>query len=144
MSTPRVWLYQQLTTFPGLVNLVGGDNPRVFAKKTMTSNQEDHPFIVYKMGFKTNAELAEEMPDGKDAYRQFAQVWVHDYYDGTIGDYMKIDAVLHQVKLAIHNKSSAEHGVLLAKYIEVSQDLNDETLNTLFKYGRILLITRET
>lgn len=145
MSTPRIWLYQQLTTFPGLVSLIGGSiNPRVFAKKSMTSNQEDHPFIVYKLGFRTTEDLAEVMPDEKDAYRQFAQVWVHDFTDQETGDYTRIDEVLHQVKLAVHNQGSAEHGVITARFIEVSQDLNDETLNTVFKYARLQLITKET
>lgn len=151
MTTPRIWLYEQLTTFPGLISLIGGTNPRVFAKKSMTSNQEDHPFVVYKMGFKTNEDLAEVMPgDGHDLagygyerYRQFAQVWVHDYSDTKTGDYLRIDQVLEQIKLAVHNKSSPAHGVVLARYIEVSQDLNDETLNTVFKYARIQMITKE-
>lgn len=145
MTTPRIWLFEQLTTFPGLIDLIGGvENPRVFAKKSMTSSIEAHPFLVYKLGFKTNEELAEEMPgDGKDAYRQFAQVWVHDFANSETGDYTKIDQVLDQVKLAVHNKSSSEHGVIAARYIEVSQDLNDETLSTVFKYARIQLITKE-
>jgi hypothetical protein len=111
----------------------------------MTSNIEAHPFIVFKMGFKVNFDLAEVMPgDGKDAYSQYAQVWVHDYNDQKTGDYLLIDEVLEQVKLAVHSQSSPAHGVILAKYIEVSQDLNDETLSTLTRYARIQLITKET
>lgn len=145
MTTPRIWLYEQLTTFPGLIAFLNEDNPRVFAKKSMTSNVEDHPFLVYKLGFKTNFELAEEMPgDGKDVYTQYAQVWVHDFNDTVTGDYTLIDDVLAQIKLAVHNQSSPAHGVIRAKYIEVSQDLNDETLKTVTKYARLQLITKET
>lgn len=143
MTTPRVWLYSKLTTFPGLVNLIGGaSDPRVFVKKAMTSNVEDHPFLVYKLGYKANEDLSEHVPGG-DVYRQFAQIYVHDYTDTETGDYTRIDLVISQIKLAIHGQGSSEHGVITAKVIEVSQDLNDETLNTIFKYVRVQLTTKE-
>ncbi len=138
--TARVWLYEQLTEFPGLVTIWGD---RVFAKKSMTSNREEHPFGVYKLGYAANEDIAEEMPEDKDVYRQFAQVFIHDYSDEKTGDYMRIDDIIYQLKLAVHGKGSAEHGVINCKVIEVSQDLNDETLNTVFKYVRLQLATKE-
>lgn len=143
MTTPRVWLYEGLTS-AGLASLLGGANPRVFAKKTMTSNQEDHPFAVYKLGFSANEDIAEVMPDGRDVYRQFVQIWVHDYHDTDTGDYMLIDEILKLIKQTFHGQSSAAHGVISCKYIETSQDLNDETLNTLVKYARLQLEVKET
>jgi len=142
--TVRTWVYSQLTTFPGLIALIGNDNPRVYAKKTMTSSIEHHPYLVYKLGFKANEDLAESMPDDKDVARQFLQVWVHDFTDGDKADYMKIDEVLKQLKLALHLQSSPEDGIIFCKYIETSQDLNDDTLNTVFKYMRFQLTTKET
>lgn len=143
MTTPRVWLYEGLTS-AGLASFLGGANPRVFAKKTMTSNQEDHPFAVYKLGFSANEDIAEVMPDGRDVYRQFVQIWVHDYHDTDTGDYMLIDEILKLIKQTFHGQSSAAHGVISCKYIETSQDLNDETLNTLVKYARLQLEVKET
>ena len=139
MGTPRHWVYGQLTTYPSLIALIGEEDPRVFAKKSMTSAIELHPYLVYKLGYEANEELSEEL----DISRQFIQVWVHDFSDGETADYEKIDAVITQVKAALRRGSSAQDGVIYAKWIETSQDLNDETLNTVFKYARFQLITKE-
>jgi hypothetical protein len=109
----------------------------------MTSAIELHPYLVFKLGFSANELLAEEMPDNKDVYRQFLQIWVHDYTDGEVGDYTRIDNVIEQIKDAFRNQSSAEEGVIHCKYLETSQDLNDDTLNTVFKYARLQLTTKE-
>lgn len=145
MSTPREWVYGILTETLGITSLVGGPtNPRVFAKKSMTSSMEDHPYIVYKLGYKASEDLAEEMPEARDVGRQFVQVFVHDYEDTELGDYTKIDDILREIQRAFHGKSSAEHGVIACKFIEVSQDLNDDTLNTVMKYARLQLAIKET
>ena len=141
--TVRTWWYGRLTGYAALTALVGDDNPRVYAKKSMTSSNEAHPFIVYKLGFSANEMLAEELPEGKTVARQFAQVWVHDYSDTQSGDYNRIDQVLREVRAALHQGSSAADGVILCQYIETSQDLNDETLNTVMKYARFEIKTEE-
>lgn len=130
--TARTWLYNQLAEVP----LVGG---RVFAKKSMTSSIEQHPYLVYKMAFSTNENISED----ELVSRQFVQVFVHDYSDGEVADYMRIDEVIAQVKQALHLGKSAEDGVIATRYLETSQDLNDETLNTVMKYIRFQLITKE-
>lgn len=140
----RTWVYGTLTTYPGLTALIGGaDNPRVFAKKSMTSNIEDHPFVVYKLGYLANEDLSEKMPDDEVVSRQFLQVWVHDFSDAETADYMKIDEVLHEVRAALHGGSSAEDGIFFCRFLEYSQDLNDETLNTVVKYARFQITLKE-
>jgi len=131
--TVRTWIYGQLITLDELV----GD--RVFAKKTMTSSIEQHPYIVYSLGYNANEDLAEDT----DVTRQFIQVFVHDFNDGDNADYMRIDQVIHAIKQVFHLKNSAEDGVIAIQYVETSQDLNDETLNTVFKYARFQLTTKE-
>lgn len=136
--TPRVWLYQKLSSTPEIANLVGGlTDTRVFAKKSMTSAIEQHPYIVYKLGYNATEDISEETsPD-----RQFVQIFVHDYSDGDTGDYSKIDQIIDAMKRVLHLQSSKEYGVIACRYLETSQDLNDETLNTVFKYVRFQLIT---
>lgn len=131
--TARTWLYGKLTSTPG----VGG---RVFAKKTMTSSIEQHPYMVYKFGNNTNEELAETV----DTSRQFVQVYIHDFADKEVGDYTKIDQIIKSLKANLVNQSSAEDGVLTVIYLETSQDLNDDTLNTVMKYVRLQLVLKET
>lgn len=141
--TVRTWVFGRLTEYPPLIAMIGVENPRVFAKKSMTSSNELHPFIVYKLGYSANVDLAENMPEGKTLQRQFVQVWVHDYSDTQVGDYGLIDQVLKHVRAALHKGYSVADGVISCKYIETSQDLNDETLNTVMKYARFEILTEE-
>lgn len=134
--TARTWLYGRLTSYTPLTNLIGGANPRVFAKKSMTSSVEQHPYIVFKLGYSANVDLSEV----SDLERQFIQVWVHDYADQDVADYTKIDEVIVEVKAALTNQSSGTDGVFTVRYLETSQDLDDETLNTVFKYVRFQII----
>lgn len=135
--TAREWLYGELITgSPQLTALVGD---RVFAKKSMSSSEEEHPYIVYKMGYNANEDLAEDL----DISRQFVQIFVHDYSDEHVGDYTRIDDVLLELKQLFRRRESAEHGVIDVKYLETSQDLNDLTLNTVMKYARFLMIIKE-
>lgn len=137
--TVRTWVYGRLTSFPGLIALIGENNPRVFAKKSMTSSVEQHPYLVYKMATNTAEDLAEDI----EVSRQFITIFVHDHSDGETGDYMRIDSVIEQIKKALVLQSSAADGVIAVKYLETSQDLNDETLNTVMKYIRLQAITKE-
>lgn len=133
--TARTWLYGQLTAaeYTDLRNLVGN---RVFAKKSMTSSVEEHPYLVFKLGNDTDEALAETV----DVHRQFIQIFVHDYTDETVGDYQKIDDIITELKKILKNGSSAPDGVISVQYLETSQDLNDETLSTVMKYVRFQLI----
>ena len=139
----RTWLYSQLIVNPVAAYIGGTENPRAYTKKSMTSNVEDTPYIVYKLGYSANEDIAEDMSDGTTINRQFAQVWVHDYSDGETADYMRIDEVVAALRKALHGKSSKEDGVIFCRYIETSQDLNDETLNTVMRYVRFQIETKE-
>lgn len=136
----RVFIYSTLCTTPEIANFVGGlENPRVFAKKSMTSSVEDHPFIVYKLGNSTSLDIAAEDEDINEVENQFLQIWVHDFADEKTADYMRIDSVLLAIKRTFRNAANPADGVFGLQYIETSQDLNDETLNTVFKYARYQL-----
>jgi hypothetical protein len=131
--TVRTWLYGLLSNDQDLFDLVGD---RIFAKKSLKSSVELHPYIVYKIGNDTSEDLAED----QTAHRQFFQVWVHDYSDADTADYMRIDEVVAAVKRALFLASSAEYNVLGVTFLETSQDLNDETLGTVFRYLRFQAI----
>ena len=138
--TARTFIYRTLVNNPGVTSLVGGAaNPRVFAKKTMTSAVEEMPFIVYKLGVESNLDIAED----ERLVRQYLQVWVHDVDSEDHADYMRIDEVLSAVKESLHLASSISDGVISSEFIETSQDFNDDTLNTLFKYSRFTLIRND-
>lgn len=133
--TARVWFYARLCTIQA-----HGAGTRVFAKKTMTSLIEQCPYIVYKMGNSTAEGLSEE----RDPDRQFAQVWVHDFHDGEHADYMRIDDVIKEMREVLVNQQSGPDGIWTVRYLETSQDLNDETLNTVMRYVRFQIIKEDT
>jgi prenyltransferase beta subunit len=138
--TARHFIYGTLTGTASITDLVGGPtNPRVFAKKTMTSSKEECPYVVYKLG----NESAEEFSEERDISRQFVQIWVHDFNDGVTADYDKIDAVILEIRKAFQNKNSAVHKVWSTRFLETSQDLNDDTLNTVFRYIRLQVIKED-
>jgi len=135
--TARTFVYATLANLPSINT--GGGEPRVFAKKSMTSSVEDCPYIVYKLGYSAAEDLSETI----DADRQFMQIWVHDFSDGQTADYMRIDVTIKEVRAAFKLASSPEDGVIAVRYLETSQDLNDETLNTVMRYVRFQLINKE-
>lgn len=135
----RTFVYQTLINNEALRSILGGDNPRVFAKKTMTSLVEDTPYIVYKLGNSTDMGVAEDTP----VDNQFFQVWVHDFHDAETADYLRIDEVCRLVREAFFLRGSGADGVWVAEYLETSQDLNDDTLNTVFRYLRFRMVKKE-
>ncbi len=138
--TVRHLIYRSLQ-HPDIVEEIGGaDNPRLFAKKTMTSSVEDTPYIVYKLG----NESTEEFSDDRDISRQFLQVWVHDYTDGAAADYDRIDRIIAIIRRVFRRLTSADDGsVWQVRYLETSADLDDDTLKTVFRYLRFQVIKEE-
>lgn len=129
----RTWVYQTLTNDSDLNALV---NQRIFAKRSMKSMMEDHPYLVYKMGNDTDEGLTE---DGSvTPHRHFFQIFIHDYSDEKSGDYLQIDEIESKLKALLQGQSSAENDILNIEYLETSQDLNDETLGTVYRYIRFV------
>lgn len=139
--TNRTFVYGKLISYAPLTDLIGGSlEPRVFAKKSMTSSKEDTPYIVYKLGNATDQNFSEEVEIGT----QFLQIWVHDFSNEEVANYKVIDDIIEQIRNAFRFTQSPDDGVIMSEYIETSEDLNDDTLNTIFRYVRLQLITKET
>lgn len=129
--TVRTWLYQTLTN-PDHTELQELINQRVFPKKSMKSSVEEHPFLVYKLGNDTSERLSET----SFAERQYLQVFVHDYKDSEAGDYTRIDQIITELKLILNGAVSPADHILNVSFLETSQDLDDDTLDTVFRYIR--------
>ena len=133
--TAREFIYSTLLTIPSIDELGGLADPRIFAKKTMTSAYEQHPFIIFKLGVDSNLDISEDTR----LTRQYFQIWCHDASEDDNSDYMRIDSILKEVKNVFKMAGSAEHKVFSTTFLETSQDFNDDTLNTIFKYSRFNL-----
>lgn len=135
----RNFLYSQLCSIPS-INLLGGiDNPRIWTKRSMTSAYTEMPYLTFKLGVDANLDLAE----GLRITRQYFMVTAHDVDSDSQSDYGRIDTLLKEVKEQLHLANSTSGGVITTEFIETSQDFNDDTLNTLFKYSRFSFIKND-
>lgn len=132
MSGQRTWLRNTLATIPELLDHIPLE--RMWQGESLLTAQLEKPFLVYRFGNRTNEDLAEDMPG---VGRQFISIYLHD----VPADYSRIDqmemAVIHGLNLA----KSPEEGVIAARYLETSRDLDDQALKTIYRYLRFQLIT---
>lgn len=134
----RSFVYKTMVGSPAILEYVDEVNPRIFAKKTMTSSVENTPYIVYKLGNETPELQTEEF----EASGQYFQIWVHDFSDRDVADYTRIDEVIATLREIFWLKNSKEEEVWITNWVETSQDLDDDTLKTIFKYVRFQMIRR--
>jgi hypothetical protein len=131
--TLRTYLYNQLTA-PAEVELRAIFGDRIFPKRSMTSTVEETPYLTFKLGNDSSVDLSEE----STANQQYFQIWVHDFTDTKTADYTLVDEGLAAVKALLHGAYSGPDNILNIKFLETSQDLNDDTLGTVFRYSRYI------
>lgn len=128
----RTWVRNTLGSSAPLIDLIPID--RMFQGESLLTANIDKPFLVFRMGNRTNEDLSEDMPE---VGRQFMSIYLHD----VPADYSRIDklelAVLHALNLA----SSAADNIITARYLETSRDLDDQALSTIYRYLRFQLVT---
>lgn len=128
----RTWLRNTLGSIPELLDNIPLD--RMLQGESLLTAQIQKPFLVYRMGNRTNEDLAEDMPD---VGRQFLSIYLHD----VPADYSRIDrmemTVIHGLNLA----SSVPDNIITTRYLETSRDLDDQSLGTIYRYLRFQLIT---
>lgn len=127
----RTWLRNTLGSIPELLDFMPIE--RMLQGESLLTAQLEKPFLVYRFGNRTNEDLAEDMPE---VGRQFVSIYLHD----VPADYSRIDqmemAVIHGLNLA----KSASEGIITARYLETSRDLDDQALKTIYRYLRFQLI----
>jgi hypothetical protein len=75
----------------------------------------------------------------EDSYqpnRQFLQIFIHSEQ----GDYGPIDDLVPLVKNALYSRAGRPASLIHIQYLETSQDLQDDLLQTYFRYMRFQLI----
>ncbi len=130
-SSPiRTWLHGRLVNDAGLVPVVGG---RVYQQGSIISAQVIRPYLVHHFGNNTDEGLSE---DAQQPKRQFLQIYIHVDQ----GDYGPIDDIMDLVQAALGPKTGAPANLIQVRYLETSQDLQDDILQTYFRYMRYQLI----
>lgn len=112
---------------------------RVMPRRAERTIDIPKPFLIYGLGNASNMDLSDSTanePNDAEAERQYFQVWIHD--EG--GDFSVIDDIVEIVKRRLRGAQSTAHGIYTIEYLETSQEFNNETYNTNFRYIRFQAI----
>lgn len=112
---------------------VAGVDSRVWQQGAILSAQAQKPYLVHHFGNNTDEGMYDE--DSFKPSRQFLQVYIHT----TRGDYGPIDDLIPLVKVALLTGTRPDN-LIDVRYLETSQDLQDDLLQTYFRYMRFQLI----
>lgn len=126
MRELRIHIQNALSNYAPLTALIGD---RVFSQGALLTAQITKPYVVHTMGNNTDEGMYDR--DSFRPNRQFFQVYVH----GDKGDYLMIDDVVPLVKEALID-TPVSGSVIEVRYLETSQDLEDNILQTYMKYVR--------
>lgn len=133
-SAVRAWVHGRLSTDSGLSSVIAG---RVIQQGAILSAQASKPYLVHHFGNNTDEGMSDE--DNFKPSRQFLQVFIHCPQ----GDYGPVDEVIPLVKAALASREGRPASLVSVQYLETSQDLQDDQLQTFFRYMRFQLITSE-
>lgn len=130
-SAVRAWVHSTLLNSSYTQPLTAD---RVFQQGSILTSQRVKPYLVHHFGNQTDEGMSDE--DNFQPSRQFLQIYMHVDQ----GDYGPIDEIQPQVKLAMSTLSGRPVQLAGVHYLETSQDLQDEVLQTYFRYMRYQLI----
>lgn len=131
VSPVRSWVHTRLSADTSLTAVVGG---RVQQQGAVLTAQTVKPYLVHHFGNNTDEGMYDE--DSFQPNRQFLQVFIHVPQ----GDYGPIDDICPLVKVALSSLASRPASLIHVQYLETSQDLQDDLLQTYFRYMRFQLI----
>jgi hypothetical protein len=135
----RAWLYDRLTADTDLQQDLGGVDgikDRVIPRRSRGDILVPRPFLIFGLGNATDEQLGDSTANDAEAERQFFQIWVHDEEES----YILIDNMITKVKKNLIGASSVPDKILTVRYLETSQEFNNETYNTNFRYIRFQAI----
>lgn len=150
----RAWVYDRMATDPTLLLTIGtsvttdpmetpGDpsddvttvTPRVYQSTSINAAPHLKPFIMYRQ----TSDVQSFRGDDGDVIRQKGyMIFVHD----TPGDYMRIDTLIGRLRVLFGDVVDQAEGIVRSTWLETSDDLRDEDMGTILKYGRILVTYR--
>lgn len=119
--------------------LVAFCNGRVYAAGGLRDADLTTPYIVYHIGNATDEQMADDeqlVEINRSPRRQFFQIYIQDQP----ADYSLVDQGVGLVKAAIRGVGSPTDNIITTRYLETSQDLNDDVLGTIFRYVRFQFV----
>lgn len=135
----RQWVYQTLTQDDALGEVVPAE--QILAGQSMMTAQVVRPFIVLKFGNDSDEQQFDDPDIPLRPHRQFFEVWCHDARPS----YVQIDSlIIPAVKAALRTEQTSNDAHIMAvRYLETSDDMEDQTMDTVLRYLRFQLIMSE-
>lgn len=150
----RVWVYDRMATDSTLLTLVGTSVttdpmetpgnplddvttivPRVYQSTSLNATPHEKPFIMYRQ----TSDVQSFRGDDGDVIRQKGyMIFAHD----VPGDYLRIDSVIDRLRTLFGDVVDQAEGIVRSTWLETSDDLRDEDMGTITKFGRILVTYR--
>lgn len=124
---PRAWLYGKITSDSGTTALIPGG---MHASTSLDKTPAEKPFIMYRLIAHRPGSRGDDLDITRD---ENYLLFVHD----VPGDYLKIDAILEQLKTLLVNAKDVEAGVARVTWLEDSEDFRDEDMGTILRYARV-------
>jgi hypothetical protein len=105
--------------------------------QTTSLNTAPHlkPYIMYRM---TSDVSYMRGDDGEQVRSNGYMLFVHD----VPGDYLKIEDIIEQLKGLFQDIVDQANGVVKSFWLETSDDIRDDDMGTITKFGRIQVIHR--
>lgn len=132
-SAVRAYIYNLLKNDAGLNALIGG---RVFQQGSILTAQQTKPYLVYHFGHQIDEGMFD--PAGAQPSRQYLEIYIH-VAQGDYGPADDISALVIPAMDALAYTGRPSN-LIHAQYLETSQDLQDNLLQTFFRYMRYQLI----
>ncbi len=130
-SFSRAFVHTRLSTDLDLTAVVGG---RAFQQGSIITSQSVKPYLVHHFGNASDEGMADE--DSFQPKRQYLQVYIHVPQ----GDYGPIDDLEPLVRAALASTTGRPKEIIAVQYLETSQDLQDDLLQTYFRYLRFQIM----
>lgn len=130
-SLSRAFVHTRLSTD---LNLTAAVNGRVMQQGSVITAQAQKPYLVHHFGNASDEGMADE--DNFQPKRQYLQVYIHVAQ----GDYGPIDDLEPLVREALASLAGRPPELIAVQYLETSQDLQDDLLQTYFRYLRFQLM----
>lgn len=127
----RAWVHSRLVNDTNLAIVIGG---RVWQQGAVLTAKAAKPYVVHHFGNNTDEGMYDE--DSYQPNRQFLQVFMH----AEQGDFGPLDDLMPLVKAALLSRVGRPTELIHVQYLETSQDLTDDLLQTYFRYMRFQLI----
>lgn len=128
---PRTWVYARMAGDTALAAAMSGIHQSTALDKAPT----EKPFIMYRQ----TSDVEFFRGDDGDAVRSAGyMIFVHDLP----GDYLGIDAAIVMLQGLFKDTIDQPNNVVRSRWTETSDDLRDDDMGTIMKYGRIQVFYR--